>query len=225
MVEDTSPDGYVSIRSTFRFDDMEWPNPEQMSLIKNKIIGLLQVIYLTSDSRILGEWEKCHEPLTNFLLFEHKRMSAISERNPYLASYLAYLFDTFLPFLNIYVEEVLLDSQVSDMEKIDVQLFNNIITTALDKTTSLSRFFKEVNVENLIKLARSINDEHSYTALFKDKFEKLEKKQNEYILIEETINSIKKGQDLSHQNRENVKDIWQRLLQLFLSNKTYEAVL
>ena len=211
---------------SFKSESFPRPSPEQISMLRDKIIELIQIIYLSSDNRVIVEWDMCHELLVNLLVLEHKRISSLSEKNPYMTFYLEYFFDKFLPFVASYIQRVLLESQHSDLtERVDTQLFNQLVRTILDKMHIVGRFFKEGTLSTLQMIAR-INDEQTYNALFNEKFLQAEQKSFDAFLETDknaTTQQVTTHPEESKSANEGVKSQWQTFVELFVNNKIYQS--
>ena len=222
-IEDPHPeDGSLN---TLKSDELIRPTPEQMGCIRDKLVELMSVIYLESDNRVLAEWNKYNDLVCALLVREQRKIMNLSGENPLVFAYITYLFDVFIPFLTTYVEKVL-GSQDSDFtEKVDIQHFHNIVQSIFAKVAGLQRCPKELAVDSLATLAKSLNNDQAYQNLIDEKLEEIKAKQAESQEIEfKRAASLRKPTHLAPSEKETMKETWRRFVNLFVNSKFYEKV-
>lgn len=230
MTGDEEHESFKSDPPTQKSEDIPRPTLDQMNYIRNKLLELIGVIYLESDYRMIPEWEKAYESLATVLVAENKKIAGLNEKTPNLALYLQYIFDEFLPFLVKYVDKIFLNSRHTEInEKLDLQLFNDIIFSLCNKMLLFPKSYRERSINDLTVLARTCFDDQTYKSVFAEKIQAIENKKQEFLDIQKAISVIRKTRSNSQAKGERgecpTRELWKRFVYLFLNSKAYLQVI
>lgn len=205
------------------------------SIIKPKILELMDTLYLQSDKKLAQEFLEHSQALTDFLNIEQNRLKSLHEDSKFDPKLQHYILECLIPFLNSYINKLIKETTEEVRERRGNNVISSFVHVLYEKGHILTQGIPKERHEGMVELFACYYEEETVKSkvLDKEEAQKPSATSATPAAVEEEHNigdfmmDFEDEDDIPQQEKttfEKYEELWGEFLPHFISSKNLEKV-